>query len=133
MPHEVSHSGRVHGSDPAALHALRSRIAALYPDRTLRQVCCRRMSEVPLHDSVQAGENRMTAQEFVSHLAPVDLERLALIFNFLADHGHVLQLESGEFLRDGLDFSAFHREVATACKFPERESQPGPELTLRRG
>jgi hypothetical protein len=91
------------------------------------------MSEVPLHDSVQAGENRMTAQEFVSHLAPVDLERLALIFNFLADHGHVLQLESGEFLRDGLDFSAFHREVATACKFPERESQPGPELTLRRG
>jgi hypothetical protein len=58
----------------------------------------------------------MTAKEFVSRLAPVDLDRLALIFNFLADHEHDLQLESGLPLRDGIDFEAFHREVATACK-----------------
>ncbi len=70
----------------------------------------------------------MTAKEFVCHLAPVELERLASIFNFLAEHEHELQLASGQPLNDGLDFAAFLREVAAALQFPDRgkvtERQP---------
>ena len=58
----------------------------------------------------------MTAGEFIARLAPVDLDRLARIFDCLADHGHELHLESGQALRDGIDFIAFHREVAVAAR-----------------
>lgn len=61
----------------------------------------------------------MNAKEFVSRLAPVDLPRLALIFDYLADRQHELRLADGQPLNDGLDFSAFHRELAAACKMAE--------------
>ncbi len=69
----------------------------------------------------------MTPREFVRNLAPVELDRLALIFNFLADHGYELTLESGLGLRDATDFIAFHREMAMALKFSQStEVSNGP-------
>lgn len=61
----------------------------------------------------------MTAQEFVFRLAPTDMDRLAAVFNYLADNMHEMRLLTGERLRDELDFAAFHRELAAACRFRE--------------
>jgi hypothetical protein len=66
----------------------------------------------------------MTAKEFVSRLAPLQLERLALIFNYLADHEHELRLEGGGRINDNLDCAAFHRELAAACKNSEDSHAP---------
>jgi len=66
----------------------------------------------------------MTPSEFVSHLAPVESARLALIFDFLAVKHHDFTLENGKPLSDGIDFSAFFQEVAVALKSP----QPGMAL-----
>ncbi len=80
----------------------------------------------------------LTAKEFVARLAPVEFERLVLIFNYLADHAHELRLISGDRLNDILDFAAFLRELAAALRFPEStevpdrpDSRPSPKVTLR--
>jgi hypothetical protein len=58
----------------------------------------------------------MTSKEFISCLAPVDTERLIAIFDFLADHWYEFRLINGQRLNDGIDASAFHREVAAALR-----------------
>ena len=66
----------------------------------------------------------MTAKEFISRLAPVDLERLALIFNHLGTHVGDLRLENGSRLNDGTDFAAFLCELGTAARFQENALRP---------
>jgi hypothetical protein len=56
----------------------------------------------------------MTPKEIVSRLAPVELDRLRLIFKFMAANAHELTCDSGEKLRDASDWKEFLNEVADA-------------------
>ena len=58
----------------------------------------------------------MIADEFIAHLAPVDLHRLALIFDWLGDHAEDLRTGDGQRLLDATDWAAFLHEVAAAAR-----------------
>jgi hypothetical protein len=74
----------------------------------------------------------MNAKEFIAHLAPVDLDRLALIFNYLGDHAHEARLLNGGRLHDLTDFAAFFHELASASKFtPSTEVLPRVDFRTR--
>ena len=67
--------------------------------------------------------NSMTATEFVNHLAPVEMKRLALIFASLADRMHSFRLADGQRLNDVTDVCALLRELSAALEF--RDSSNG--------
>jgi hypothetical protein len=56
----------------------------------------------------------MKAQEIVANLAPVDLERLRLIFMYLAAHAGELRLASDARLLDSSDWKEFFHELGDA-------------------
>jgi len=56
----------------------------------------------------------MTPKEIVSRLAPVELDRLRLIFTFMASHAGDFELESGARLLDAGDWKEFLHEAADA-------------------
>jgi hypothetical protein len=61
----------------------------------------------------------VTAQEFIAHLAPLDMNRLALVFDWIADHASELRLNGGQRLLDSIDWSAFLHEAAVAARNSE--------------
>jgi hypothetical protein len=63
----------------------------------------------------------MTASDFVERLAPIDLDRQALIFAYLAEHIHEARLASGMGLLDLSDVRAFLHEVALTAKVSRRD------------
>jgi hypothetical protein len=58
----------------------------------------------------------MTAEEFIAKLAPVELERLSLIFHYLALQTFELHLQNGDPVRDAYDFASFLEELSFAAK-----------------
>jgi hypothetical protein len=63
-----------------------------------------------------AGVVRMTAQDFISKLAPAELERMGLIFELLSIRIPDAELVNGSHLRDASDFMAFLLELSAAAK-----------------
>jgi hypothetical protein len=61
-------------------------------------------------------EDTMTARDFIASLAPVDLDRQAKIFRFLAEHTYELRLSSGHPLRDSTDFRDFLFELSRGAE-----------------
>jgi len=73
---------------------------------------------LPEMQSLDAGPigGEVIADEFIAHLAPVDLHRLALIFDWLGDHAEDLRTGDGQHLNDATDWAAFLHEVAAAAR-----------------
>ncbi len=53
----------------------------------------------------------MTPDELVANLAPVDLERLRLIFLYVATNAYELTLADGRRLLDGTDWKEFFHQL----------------------
>jgi hypothetical protein len=64
----------------------------------------------------------MTPEEFIAHLAPFDMNRLALVFDWMADHADELRTSGGQRLLDSIDWSAFLHEAAVAARNRESPS-----------
>lgn len=73
----------------------------------------------------------MTPSELVSHLAPYDRARLALIFEYLGVKTYALTLENGKPLSDVIDFSVFCQELSTALKSPRLGEPANAPIEIR--
>ena len=67
----------------------------------------------------------MTAQDFIAKLAPVELERLSLIFHRLADGITEARLRTGMRLIDLTDVKAYLYELALAAKVRDSGQSTG--------
>jgi len=61
----------------------------------------------------------MTARDFIASLAPVDLDRQAKIFSYLADHVYESGFRRGYSLRDATDFRQLFHELAEAARLAQ--------------
>jgi hypothetical protein len=58
----------------------------------------------------------MTAKEFVSHLAPLDLPRIARMFDMIGLRIHEFRLGGGQRISDATDFSMLMQEISAEMK-----------------
>jgi hypothetical protein len=63
-----------------------------------------------------------TSRDFVNNLAPVQLDRLRAIFQYLATNASELRTEDGGRLCDSSDWTQFFREAAARLAERERVS-----------
>ena len=73
----------------------------------------------------------MTPKEIVSRLAPVDFERLRLIFSFLAANADELKVESGLHLLSRGDWKEFLNEMADELAEAAIPPQTSARMNLR--